>query len=369
MKAGPAGDYSARKPSERIAMRRLRQAGVWPTPLQRLFAALNEVPWVGVTAVGVLAGAAVQFEYFKSVGHVPLDAGTLTSIAITTAVASVVLLATAALLLAWPALAARMYTLGTEKSSGPEFGYVELISTQLVGAGLLLSYIIYSHAEECGQRVGWHFYPPLIIALAGAAHIVFLYTRMRIRGSRLNRMLSTVFIGLGSLGLFLVVIQLLEILDVSPASTLGVLLCLWTIFVALNAAFMRADMSPRAILVSSFFISVLLFVVLPFGVERSAEASAGVAEFIGVRTKGPVTLLLDEQSCSLVQAATTPASAGSCTSSKANRVEARVLSNVGTRWVIEPVGPSAGQRVRVSIPADSAQVVTRPKLEERNCKA
>src|SRR5262245_18852561 len=109
------------KRSSRSVVRQRASGGPWPAWLQRTLAALEEIPWIQLTALAVLCGAALQFHYFKSIGHVPSELGALTALAVSTSAAVLVLLLSAAFFLAAPALVALSYS--NESDTPPELWF------------------------------------------------------------------------------------------------------------------------------------------------------------------------------------------------------------------------------------------------------
>jgi len=59
----------------------------WSIAVRRLFATLNEIPWVSLTALSTLLGGAILFVYFRSIGHVPSDLSSLFGLGVTTSIA------------------------------------------------------------------------------------------------------------------------------------------------------------------------------------------------------------------------------------------------------------------------------------------
>jgi hypothetical protein len=352
------------KPSARLSQKTARQASPWPYWLQVVFQALHEVPWIGLTTVSALAGAAVLFTYFKSIGHVPSDLAALTSLAVSTSAAALVMLFATALFFSLPLIAARVYSSEHDSAARTPFSPTELLSAQAAGVGLLLVSAAYDTATECNAPLGPSFYIGTVIAMVGVARTVFVYAQKTLCGSRVTRLVHSSFIAVAAMA---PLIALLPLRHLAAAEWLDpglFMLSAWLLILTLNAAALHAQTPVMHGGIAAAALAVVLYVAVPLALNRSSDVSAFVAEAVGLKSEGTVTVLLSQKACLLMQAARAQASAAAamtCDKSDGNAQEVAILSNVGSRWVLGL--PTTGSQrsaahVRITIPSDEINVMS-----------
>jgi hypothetical protein len=327
------------------------------------------VPWVGLTAVTIFAGAALQFDYFKSIGHVPFDLAALTSLAISTFAAALLMLVVSAACLVFPALVERFHASGVGKTSLKE---LDVLASQLLGASIFFSWSAYDGWSDCGSWPGYAFVAmPMVLA----SFTYLSYRHVKSEGLRLyaDRIWRSVLVGASSLLPFLALIPLIKILGERVGNVHLLVLSIWILLLALNAQI--ASLGQGDIMAVGLMAAVLLFVALPLGLDRTSQVSGAVAENIGIKSDGQIVLLVSRPTCDLLQAARQAAdldrSSYVCSDNGANAVTAQVLSNVGSRWVLGLTTDDDQTRVvRVTVPSEGIQVLIKPNApSSRACPA
>lgn len=330
--------------------------------VRQFFDALRDVPWLALTTVAILAGASVLFHYFNSIGHIPSDFATLTGLGITTAAVALGLLLTAAVLLALPAISARMITDADLRSAAP-FSATEVLSIQIAGAGLLLSYALYRDATDCGTPLPIAIYWTTALALLGLGHVGVIHARI-LKGITFFRVLRSVLIGVMALAPLLAILPIRDIFGEGDVNLELLLISGFLASVAVNAAAVAWQATVPQLVIGSLFVASFMHVAIPLTFERSAAVSSTVANAIGIRSSGPVTALLSKSGCMLVQAAAGPSPRSAaivCERDGANEVPVWVLSNVGARWVLGlhwDRSSSGLPTTSVTVPASEINVVS-----------
>jgi hypothetical protein len=363
--------HAMEKPSRRIRHSIRRE--VWPAWVLIFFAAVQDVPWVGVTAVAALSGAALQFQYFSSIGHVPSDLGALTSLAISTSIAAVVMLLVVGIALVLPTVVARMYLDGGPTRRATAFKPLEVLSAQVMGVGLFFVHTGYEKATDCGVPLPAYSYVAAFCAILGTAHLVHAGWRGPASSFSISisRLWHTILIGVAALVPFFALLPLQGIVTAEWADLSVLLLSMWLLLLAANAAITRTDPAVGGVVISGLGAAIMLYVAAPLAFDKTATVSAVVAEAIGVRSQGQVTLLLSQRACELVRAAKEHSNRRGeapteCTDSEANVALGLVLSNVGSRWVLG-IGGRAPQydELRVTVPADGVHLATTVEEDRR----
>lgn len=358
------------KPSKRV--RHSASKASWPAWVRQFFDAVKEVPWVGVTAITALFGAALQFQYFSSIGHVPSDLGALTSLAVSTSIAAVLMLLIAGIAVVMPTVIARMYLDAGSTRTAMAFQPLEVFSAQVTGVGLFFLQTSYEKSIDCNTLLPAYSYLAAFLATLGAAYLVHASWREPVLASRIARLWYSILIGFAAFAPFLALLPLQGIVDAQWADLSVLLLSMWLLLMAANAAITRPDSALGGVVIAGLVVAAMLYVLMPVAFHKTGTMSAAVAEMIGVRSQGQVTLLLSKKACELVRAAKehsgrTGEAPAACADSEANVVSGLVLSNVGSRWVLG-LGSRAPlyDELRVTVPADDVHLAT--KLEDERHK-
>jgi hypothetical protein len=338
---------------------------IWPDWAQRLFRALAEIPWGSLTAIAIVSGAALQFAYYRSIQYAPTDFLAITSLAAATAAAALLMAVGIGMLIAFPSIATRIYE-EEQGSENPLFTPTELVCVQIAAAAFVVTYFGYENAADCQTEVGnWVFASAGIgfIGLIATIDQVLIAARGR---AGMTRFGCLSFVGLMGFAPVLALLPLVRMIKGPWLDSSLFLFSMWLLLMIFNAWMTSTRAKAGGMLLAGGALAVVLYVLLPISLDKTEGSLAAVAKFMGVRSEGPVTLLLAEQGCKLVAAATKSHSTG-CSSSEPNAVEATVLSNIGSRWVLalrlntlaSGKGVTSIEEIHVTVPADGVQVVTR----------
>lgn len=349
---------------------------IWPDWAQGLFRALAEIPWGSLTAIAIVSGAALQFAYFRSIQYAPTDYLAITSVAAATAAAALTMAVGIGTLISFPAIVARAYD--DESSSNHQlFTPTEVLCAQTSVAAFIVAYYGYENARDCGTSVGTFVFVAAIISFISLICVVDQAATTDARRRSLARFAHLSAVGLMGLTPILALIPLFRMIKGGWLDGSWFLLSMWLLLMTFNAWTMNTRAKLGGLLLAGGVLAVFLYAVLPIALDKSNDSLAAVAEFMGVRSEGSVTLLLTEQGCKVASAATNSPSNG-CSATEPNAREATVLSNIGSRWVLalrqqgqaNGKDDSQSEVIQVTLPADNIQVVMRrPTSKTRpSCK-
>ncbi|MBO9643770.1 MAG: hypothetical protein J7603_11695 [Pseudacidovorax sp.] len=355
------------KPLTRVAARRRGVQGpsrsLWWPVVRKLFATLQEVPIAALSALSVMAGAAMVHRYCVLIGYGPEAS---VSISFGAAVALVVLLGLVSLgiLLQAPAWMPPLYEL-------PRLGFKEAVVTQSVA---FLSLFVWAIATSTPSA--WEWIVGLAIALVVLAGV--LVSLVRAKGAGWRRAgLGVLAAGMGcapALGALIVILKLGVFDPEVPAwgfwlATLAVL----GLIIVINAL---PGLGKNAAFVSAALVVVGLVVIGVAG--RSGFIAKSAATAVGLRIDGESQLRVKRAACLTLLSAVpvrkgdlpfklADEAAGAGCREYGNAVTARVDLRGGGRWVLqvhsingwdaEPAAP------RVSVADSAVELVLRPMPE------
>lgn len=353
------------KPSARMAARKRSTQGPsrsfwWPV-VRNLFATLQEVPMAALSALSVMAGAAVVHRYCMLIGYGPEAS---VSIGFGAAVALVVLLGLVSLwiLLQAPVWITALYEL-------PRLGFKEAVLTQLVA---FLAFAIWIVARTTRDASGW--IGGLVIALAVVAGALFRLIRAR-RARWWRATLSVLASGTGGCALALgALIGLLKLGVLDPdVPEWGVWLALLAAPCLLTVINALPGLGKGASLVSNVFVGLLLGLIVFVG--RAGFIAEAAATAVGLRIDGESQLRVNRAACLTLLSAVpvrkgdppfklADEAAGAGCREYGNAVTARVDLRGGGRWVLQvrringwDADPEAP---RVSVADSAVELVLRP---------
>jgi len=343
-----------------MAERRGAAATIWPSWARRAVQALEQIPWLAITTLAIIGGSALQFAYFKSIGHVPSDLGALTSLSVATAGIALATVVVLAAFLVLPSIVARSYAADGSIERQP-IGAHELLSAQSMAVGIFMAEIVYDHASQCDKSVGFTFYASVALGAAGGCYLLWSLVRPEHKGMRGSRAWQLVVCGLAALTPLVAVIPIGQFLS-DRINREILILSVWVMMLAINALTVHSRLSFPDIAVGAAMLVVLLYVALPMGTNKVSTVTFNIAELVGVKSEVPVTVLLSKQACLLFDTAAQSAAnrkPTGCEREHDNVRTAVIWSNVGSRWVLSNPSASHGATpfTRVTLPAEGVHVV------------
>lgn len=341
----------------------------WPIVVRRLFASLNEVPWVSLTALSTLFGGAILFIYFRSIEHVPSDLSSLFGLGVTTSIVSLALVIGFALVLFSPTW---IYQQGLSNSmvvhqkSRRFYMSVQLAGLQFGVVGVLLIYIAIQ-ISACDEDPFWWFSSGALLSIWGLYSLVLVTTASVGWEKRLWSFWVAISIGCCGVLPFVVLRPIQLTLASTGDGAFFVLIGMSAFVIALNA-FVAPKFGGSAAAVLAVVLAMYLLVVLPLSGSNPVVFPTMVAQLLGVREVKPQELRIPKKTCELVLSAlgpTRPSKDVNCSTREWGAVTANVLSNVGDRWVIQintqSASAGAGESyLRLTIPNQDVQVI-KPK--------
>lgn len=345
----------------------------WPEWTSRLFESLKEIPWLSLTAVSTLLGALILFSYFRSIDHFPSDFSSLVGLGAATALCAFALVVVLAIGLFAPAAVYQHYSVDERASSSKEkklFTEYELLFLQLGGLGWVLSGIAYSEYENCLIFISWYTFagvPLLMLGLISFFKIVLHHGNWR---RRLFRGWMAICIAVLSLAPFLVLLPFKDLIPDSSMDSSVVFLTLWALAVLANAA-TATQLPAMAVALIAVLLAGFMYLAFPLVTDRPSFFPTMVASFIGVRDEKVQDLRVPRKTCELIKSALGESDKSkdfNCTTAEWGEVRARMLSNVGDRWLIEIDIESAANSakasgLRLTIPKNDIQIVRRQQVD------
>lgn len=351
------------KPSARMAARKRSTQGpsrsFWGPVVRNLFATLQEVPMAALSALSVIAGAAVVHRYCMLIGYGP-EAGV--SISFGAAVALVVLLGLVSL---WILLQAPVWVPALHEL--PRLGFTESVLAQ--GAAFL-AFAVWTLARSASTA--WVWIGGFGIALVAVAAVLvrrILATGAKWRGAALSALATSTACTLVLLTL-IVILKLGVFAPEVPEWSFWLALlaapCLLTVINALPG------LGKGAAVVSTVFVGLLLGLIVFVG--RAGFIAEAAATVVGLRIDGESQLRVNRAACLTLLSAVpvrqgdmpfklADEAAGAGCREYGNAVTARVDLRGGGRWVLqvhsingwdaEPAAP------RVSVADSAVELVLR----------
>ncbi len=351
----------------RIDKRSAAVTSYWPLPARRLFVSLQEVPWIGLTAIGTLLGVVILFTYFQSIDYFPSDFSALFGIGIASALVAIACIVVLALGLFLPSVMYQDYVVNDaamQQNTTRIFSEIELISLQIGGVALVFGISAYKDLQDCGVL------DRAYTAVALIAALLWLFATARIAASagtrqqRIKRVFTCCVIGVFSSLLLFVLLPVLPVFASETTSSLIVLVTLWLLAIIGNALAARQS-AFLAKMVAGIYVVAVLFILLPWATASTAIFPNMLAEVLGVRHERQQELKVPPKTCELVQSARGATQNDAhivCVKDSWGTVNAQVLSNVGDQWLIElPMAGDAKQgfaeKLRLTVPKSDIQIV------------
>lgn len=339
---------------------------LWPGWIARLFEAFREIPWISFAAIGTGCGVVILFFYFWSIDHFPSDIASVVALGATTTAYSMGVLLVAGLCFAAPAMIYREYV-AVDSSSEIEpskvFTRSRLIFLQLMGLGAVFCWVTYNDYRNCKESyLAFHFLATPL-AVLGLAALLLVLTDKRDKksfGARALTALSVSFMG-GTP--FLALSPLLPLLYFPWLDGFFILIALWLMAIIANAE-MAIKLPGKAMVVIGLFCMGWFYIFLPFIAMQPYFFPTFIAGQLGVRGQREQVLYVPKKTCDLIGIAVAGAGAGlkkpQCLSDDWNEIKVLILSNLGSRWLVEVdtgVASQAGTRkIRLTIPGTDVQM-------------
>lgn len=345
-----------------------------PDPVETarlLLQLLAAIPWVGLGAIGTGFGVALLAFYFWSIDYVPPDIPSILSASVFVAMLAFALCLWVVVSLVGPLWMHREMGLPPVVMADAPVAHraaaFALPALQLLGVGLfLLLWIGVPMWRECSPYAGPIMWIGAALTLLGAAG--WGWSEWRIQGmrpvwwKRLHRVLWVCIWGVLPVG------ALLTLAWPSQGAEwwhLGVLAVLWLCVVVASAFLDRFPVWACVLMATVSFPAVVLSLSVLMG--KPSMFPAKVAELAGIRSSKVIELRMPQSTCLLVKSALGAAQAGNlldCERPEWGSAHAQVLSNLGSRWLIEiPLAGEAPQghngALRLTVPAEGIHVTRR----------
>ena len=353
---------SLRGEARRRISQKPSQSFWWPLA-RDIFATLHEVPMAALSALSVMAGAALVHRYCVLIGYGPEAA---VSLGFGAAVALVVLLGLVSLwvLLQAPVWITALYEL-------PRLGFKEAVLTQSLA---FLAFALWIVARTVPDASGW--IGVLLVALAVMAGVLIRLIRAR-RTKWWRATLSVVASGTSCALVLGALIGLLKLNVFEPdMPEWGVWLALLATPCVLTVINALPGLGKGASAASTLFVGVLLILVIFVG--RAGFIAEAAATAVGLRIDGESQLRVNRAACLTLLSAVpvrkgdlpftlADEAAGAGCREYGNAVTARVDLRGGGRWVLQvhsingwDADPSAP---RVSVADSAVELVLRTRLD------
>lgn len=309
----------------------------WSDRVRRGFLTLSEIPWVSITAMSTLFGVLMLFFYFRSIDFFPADFSSVVALGAATAAGTIAVVVALSAALFAPAAIYRHFS----GSSQAEVDRIhlsvwELAALQLGGVGVLFAWISYADYRDCSVISSFQTAIAtvlLLVALFVAAKAIWKTKPPASRTVAIQAVFDLLLFGLFPIAVLTPPLsQLFDALGM----TMGVsLFGFWASVIYLNSLGAK-KLNVRQISMTAVLVILLMFVVVPIGFNKSGFFPALVAQRLGIRSDGPVSLLVSKRPCELVSALNSKSEKKVvCADNDWNAISATVLSNLGERWLLE----------------------------------
>lgn len=340
----------------------------WSQQTQNLFASITQIPWIGFTGIFTIPGATLLFFYFHSIGQPITDFQALFGLSVVTTLCGLGILALIALILASPLLAFVPYE--TRKrwvDDAVPFSFMERLSASLfLLSAFWLSYETQRFLDSSEQLEILHF---LMLFLSGLTGILLLKKALvpKRPGHKLQRLGTVCFFGAMSF------IPLLTLHGMSSwfensninGELIAVILGIGVPVFTANPKLMKEGLLAAFVFL---MLAVVIVVLIPLNLGQADKIPALVAKAVGIRSDVVKTLGVPKATCIQLKNAAldagVPAPNAQCDQDNWNRIEAKILSNMGSDWLLEfqcnPHSNGTGNTIifRISVPAAGIQQST-----------
>ncbi len=342
---------------------------------------LRERPWVGLGVLGTCIGAALMYAYFHSVEYVPADIVSVLGAGV--AIAAVAIAYIIVLFAALAAPHAMYFSIDSLRlvswrrwSNFAIAGNNFVFGIQLLSAGIFFSYVSWGLKNQCSPGVHTVLMPALTFLLLGSS--ISLHAGWgRVKWSWSFAVALVQLVMLGSLPLLILHDLLIPLSGVSRSAA-GVWLLAWLGLILLFALLSEHLLVRGVLLFLSILFAILLWVIPMFNGDAGLFPRR-VMELTGFRSREVLDLRVPSETCELIATAVADLDEldwrkGCAAERKWGKIQAQVLSNLGTRWWIQIVrvgdlAVSPDKILRMSIPAEGIQILqqkTALPFERRN---
>lgn len=325
---------------------------------------LAAVPWVGLGAIGTGVGVALLAFYFRSIDYMPAEIPSILGASVFVAMLAFAFCLWVVMSLVGPLWAFRTSGLSPDAEADgqllPRASAVALPALQFLGVGLFfLLWLGVLAWWECRPYAGAMALIGICLVLVGA--MAWVWSERAIKGmraawwKRLPHMLWVCFWSVLPVG------ALLMLLWPGQGGTwwqLALLVALWFGVVMASALLGRIPVWGCVLIATSLFPALAFS--LPVLMGKPSMFPIKVAELAGIRSSKVIELRMPRSTCLLIASALGAAKAGKpvdCEGAEWGSAHAQVLSNLGSRWLIEvPLAghyPSGGNgALWLTVPAD-----------------
>lgn len=343
----------------------------WPEGTRRLFQTLKEIPWISLSAINTLFGVLILFLYFKSIDHFPSDFSSLISLGVAASLCAAMLVVASAIGLFVPATFYQQY-LSDEKTSSSAvkkfFTDYELVLLQLGGVGWVLLTVAYSEYRDCHIISRWYLLFGGVLLALGVVTLLRIVKHQGSWNRRLFRAYMAVLIALLASVPFVVLFAFKDLFTFPSVDSSLLLITFWVLLIVGNAV-MATKLPGKAVVPAATFITALFLLIFSMVSNQAGLFPTMVATFIGIRVDGIQELRVSGKTCELIRAVlgrSEQKENNPCINLGWGEVRARVLSNVGERWLIDVDADQMEKSkdksgVRLTIYGNEVQIV-RPLL-------
>lgn len=342
---------------------------------------IRDFPWMGLGVISTCFGGMLLYAYFRHIEYTPSDITAVLGVGAAIAAVAVAYLGLATFSLAAPhwvyALSDSCRDVDWRRFTGRwSAANPFLIGSQLLGVGLMFAWVGWDIWNRCLGGVTYLFYPVTVLAMGGVALVG--WASWRRAGLSVERVWA--FVSL----LAVSVLPLLFLYDwLIPSrgvtewhALLG--LMVWVVLVLLLGIVPEKTPVWALLLIAPFFLPFFLWSMALLFKGDGYALPKYVMEPAGIRGSQPVELRVPSSTCELVAAAVAEGNeqvARVCAAGGGwGVVHAQVLSNLGSRWWIEvkqlgPLPLDSGKALRMTIPAESVQIVRRTPTNTKPASA
>jgi hypothetical protein len=345
-------------------IRAVPSKSLWPGWIARLFDAFREIPWISFAAVGTGCGVVILFFYFWSIDHFPSDIASVVALGATTAAYSMAVLIAAAICFAAPAMIYREYVAADSNSEielSKVFTRFRLVFLQLGGLGAFFCWAIYNDYRNCRTSVPAFNFLSIPFLAVGLITLLLVLTDKRDGKSLRARALTAVSVSVMGGAPLIALSPLLPLLYFPWVDGFVILITLWLIAIIANAG-MAIELPGKAMIIIGLLCMGWAYILLPFVFFQPYFFPTFIATEVGVRSQRAQVLYVPQKTCDLIGIAISRSGSVKprCQSDDWNEITALVLSNVGSRWLIEVDAGGAQQagarRIRLTIPGNDVQM-------------
>lgn len=331
-----------------------------------MFASVTQVPLTAILSFCTGLGTALIFFYLRSIDQPLTDFTALIGLAIVATCFALGLITAIAFYLSVPVLAIQFYeNQNLKNEDSVSFTSWELVSVQLLGFSLIVLYFIFTGFRDCSESPGIFSLVALLIACLTGAFLIERFLLPKTVWHRFGRLITIILFGLLSFLPFSIIFLMRSQFIGLPVEPEWVMLGLW-LYVALFNTATGPIRNPKIAFVMHGVLSLFILVFLPLMSGNAALFPTAVARAVGIRNEALQTLGVPKGTCLQLQRAALDAGLKppneKCDQDSWNKVEGKVLSNLGTNWFLEIVLSSntneskENTSFRVSVPAAGIQI-------------